>query len=79
MTINQTLLSVGTDTQEGLFIESLLGDDPNDKTFVTYKQVQKMMDDNYEREWGHLDPKPKVTEQEEFWDYKSRIRKIVGP
>ena len=45
---------------------------------MTYKQVQKMMDDNYEREWGHLDPKPKVTEQEEFWDYKSRIRKIVG-
>ena len=75
---NQTLLGVGTDTQEGMFIESLLEDDPNEKTLVTYRQVQKMMDDNYEREWGHLDSSPKPTEDEEFWEYKSRIRKIVG-
>ena len=76
---NQTLLSVGTDTQEGLFIESLLEDDPNEKTLVTYRQVQKMMDDNYEREWGDLNSNTKPTEEaEDYWEYKSNIRKMVG-
>ena len=76
---NQTLLGVGTDTQEGLFIESLLQTEQDEQTLVSYQQVQKMMDDNYEREWGDLNSNTKPTEEaEDYWEYKSNIRKMVG-
>ena len=75
---NQTLLGVGTDTQEGLFIESLLQTEQDEQTLVSYQQVQQMLDDNYEREWGHNNEDTRPTEDEEYWDYKSNIRKMVG-
>ena len=75
---NQTLLGVGTDTQEGLFIESLLQTEQDEETLVSYQQVQQMLDDNYDKEWGHIHEDSRPNEDEEYWELKSNIRKMVG-